>query len=959
MTVSRVDSTVDQLVALLASGRNTYYALSQLKALSSESEQNKHVIRERGAIPLTIAMLGAQYNHAVHHHAPALSLLRSLSVVRENQYEIGRTPGAVPSLLAYVVCQDTEMQLNAASTLWNLSALNENKRAVCAAGGVDVALRVLANDEHGAAVHYALVGLLRNLCYDAYACAAMIRAAGAMALLTRRLAECEPSAATSERARKMQQYLTVVLHQCLERGGGSGVEALHAVPGGADTLLRAAAAHDPHLYERIHALLVARGGGGREGLHPPPPPLQPPQHRTTHRSSASDAVRRRSLRQSILPAPSPAYDTVEWEALERNEQIGEGAYSRVYHGRYRGFPVAIKVLNRAIPDDDEEHERCIGEFRLMSRLRHPNVTMLMAITTTPAPNERLVIVTEIAARGALKDVLDPKKSPTMPSMVHRMHIAGGIVSGLNWCHANHVIHRDLKPANILVTADWTAKIADFGLSYVHTEHSVERHFRGNVKYSAPEILAVRARSETEQRQQQQQQHQQAASRSKLVYPYGPRSDVYSFALILWELVTNDARRPLFHGIRGKADITRFVCEGGRPPLVEGWPQSLAALLSLAWHADVGRRPLFSQIQAQFGGVLIDVVCPDPLARRIARDLWLEADTNPVSYDRFERTLIAHTGVDLDAYDPLYRRCLQTMVCDDHDHSVTLERFANAVMWFGSMHPVTEFVSRIVALFRQPWFHGFVRGKDAKRMLDAQRQRTGIGCYAVRFSDTTPGAYSMYSIGADGTSVHRRISHRYTSSYAVTLAASAPPREYTDLCTLHNDCLRADPHLHGLVPLAGAPFQCFFDVVPTPIYQAQQGPALIPNTPVAQQHSSSSARRVSSAMTTGAGAPPSSVRQPAVASHTMAPVRTTTSARPPPARPRREKSTTSVTSHHDGGNHSSSSSSSGGGGSTDQSLSSFSQSSPLPLQRPALRAANTNAQRSASSSRRMREMARIL
>ena len=59
-------------------------------------------------------------------------------------------------------------------------------------------------------------------------------------------------------------------------------------------------------------------------------------------------------------------------------------------------------------------------------------------------------------------------------------------------HANNIIHRDLKLANLLVTEDFQIKITDFGLSLHWYEGIVCHHFKGNVKYSSPEILRARA-----------------------------------------------------------------------------------------------------------------------------------------------------------------------------------------------------------------------------------------------------------------------------------------------------------------------------------------------------------------------------------------------------------------------------------------------------------------------------------
>lgn len=293
----------------------------------------------------------------------------------------------------------------------------------------------------------------------------------------------------------------------------------------------------------------------------------------------------------------------------------------------------------------------------------------------------------------------------------------------------------------------------------------------------------------------------------MTYPYGPQTDVYSFALILWELVTNE---PLFEGIRGKEEITEFVCEGNRPDLVPGWPRSLTGLLQRCWHQDPNQRLLFPLIQAQFPNVMIDFLCPDPLGRRIARDLWLDDQMRRVPYSEFESVFEERCKVDLSTGSECYRRCLQTMLCDPFTHLCSFQQWCNLVHWIGVMTPVKDFLNRLVRLFEQPWFFGFIRSSDAKRLLLEQQRRTpdAEGYYLIRFSENSPGSYTIYSVNRDGQTEHRRISHQYCGSYTVTIDGQQG-REFDDLFSLHDECCDAGTCIQGLAPLPGAPYQCFF------------------------------------------------------------------------------------------------------------------------------------------------------
>ena len=158
------------------------------------------------------------------------------------------------------------------------------------------------------------------------------------------------------------------------------------------------------------------------------------------------------------------------------------------------------------------------------RLKHPNVVMLMGACLNPL--NQVVIVTEYLSRGNLKDCLNDVKSLTT-----RLKIGADVAAGLGWLHAHNIVHRDLKLANLLVRVthrrvmraldwhacwqvadDWTVKISDFGLSLHLTKDLVCRGFKGNVKYSPPEILRARY------------------DKTISIYPYSEKTDVYRYGV---------------------------------------------------------------------------------------------------------------------------------------------------------------------------------------------------------------------------------------------------------------------------------------------------------------------------------------------------------------------------------------------------------------------------------------------
>ncbi|CAI9765810.1 unnamed protein product [Fraxinus pennsylvanica] len=197
-----------------------------------------------------------------------------------------------------------------------------------------------------------------------------------------------------------------------------------------------------------------------------------------------------------------------WEDLTIGEQIGQGSCGTVYHALWYGSDVAVKVFSRQEYSDD-----VIFSFRqevsLMKRLRHPNILLFMGAVTSP---QRLCIVTEFLPRGSLFRLLQRHTS----KLDWRRHIymALDIARGMNYLHRCNppIVHRDLKSSNLLVDKNWTVKVGDFGLSRLkHETYLTTKTGKGTPQWMAPEVL----RNE----------------------PSDEKADVYSFGVILWELVT--------------------------------------------------------------------------------------------------------------------------------------------------------------------------------------------------------------------------------------------------------------------------------------------------------------------------------------------------------------------------------------------------------------------------------------
>lgn len=277
------------------------------------------------------------------------------------------------------------------------------------------------------------------------------------------------------------------------------------------------------------------------------------------------------------------------------------------------------------------------------------------------------------------------------------------------------------------------------------------------------------------------------------------------------MVTNQPLFPQFRGATAKAHITQFICSGGRPPLTPGWPPSLQSMLSLCWNMDPKKRPTIDAIRRDFQVVLVDVICPDKVGRKVARALWLGRETRHVPYSEFESVFTHVTHVDLTTASFCYRRCLSSMLCDPFDNTITFERFCNLLHYFDSLSPIDAFLNRLVTIFDQPWFFGFVPVDDAKAMLVEQWRQTKRGYYLVRLSGKQPGSFSLFAIDSNGLCTHWRIGHQYMSECFITI--DGQQRAFKDLISLHAHCAQLPSMLLGKSVLPGSVCQSFFAANP--------------------------------------------------------------------------------------------------------------------------------------------------
>ncbi|WOG83727.1 hypothetical protein DCAR_0102905 [Daucus carota subsp. sativus] len=265
--------------------------------------------------------------------------------------------------------------------------------------------------------------------------------------------------------------------------------------------------------------------------------------------------------------------------------IGRGGYGNVYKGVLPDrTEVALKRFKNCSAAGDASFAH---EVRIIASVRHVNLVALRGycIAMTKSEGHQRIIVCDLVKNGSLHDHLfgPAEKKLSWPI---RQKIALGTARGLAYLHNGaqpSIIHRDIKAGNILLDEDFEPKVADFGLAKIAPEgvSHMSTHVAGTMGYVAPEYALYGKLTE--------------------------RSDVYSFGIVLLELVSGK-KALLKHGDDQHtllADWAWSLVKVGRPLDIveEGTPElgppeimeKYVMLAVLCSHPQLYARPTMDQV----------------------------------------------------------------------------------------------------------------------------------------------------------------------------------------------------------------------------------------------------------------------------------------------------------------------------------------------------------------------------
>ena len=288
-------------------------------------------------------------------------------------------------------------------------------------------------------------------------------------------------------------------------------------------------------------------------------------------SAWAEQLERRSSRALIRAAGSWS---ISINDLIFGKKIGTGSFGKVYKAKWHGTNVAVKKTHGV--STHATVKEFAAEIRLMRDLRHPNIVLFLgAVVDAPS----MCIVTELMKRGNLHSILHDHDNIVRETVADngrlRLQMATDCARGMSYLHSRSppIVHHDLKPANLLVDSKWNLKISDFGMSRIK--------YRAYLQKSNPELETAGGTPEWMSPE---------ALRNDNV---DELSDVYSFGIILWELITLNYP---WHELNDPVQIVGKVAFLHHRPKIPSWVETeMEDLLSDCWSRESCDRPEFTYI----------------------------------------------------------------------------------------------------------------------------------------------------------------------------------------------------------------------------------------------------------------------------------------------------------------------------------------------------------------------------
>ena len=263
-----------------------------------------------------------------------------------------------------------------------------------------------------------------------------------------------------------------------------------------------------------------------------------------------------------LPPPRTCYSRLRELEIKRKEiklvsKIGENFWDEILEGIWQqniNVSVSLPKPNNYQPSE------VIEQIEIMKKLQNPNIIKLYGISTTENP---IYILTDLMKPGSLLKFLRDSKDSLENDML--LQISVEVTRGMAYLHTHYIIHRDIRADNILIGENNVCKIA--GLNLIKKVDETTHTFNGSsdekipIKWAAPEVITH--------------------------HTFSTRSDVWSFGIFLYEVVTyGNIPYPGFNN----QTVVHKIKSGYRMPCPDNCPVEVHEIMMECWEEKPDSRP---------------------------------------------------------------------------------------------------------------------------------------------------------------------------------------------------------------------------------------------------------------------------------------------------------------------------------------------------------------------------------